>query len=77
MIWGEYAEWTERNCVRSRICIYGPRGKRNVARPIKDGMTNGDFHAYHNRQCDVILEGIGDEEEDKRVMIYSKWSVKV
>jgi hypothetical protein len=35
-------------------------------------MTKGDFHADHNRQCDVILEGIGDEEEEKRIMSSSK-----
>jgi len=57
MIWGEHTVWTERIRVRSRICSYGPRGKRNVERPIKDGITKGDFRAYHNRHCDVILEG--------------------
>jgi nicotinamide mononucleotide (NMN) deamidase PncC len=40
-------------------------------------MTKGDFRAYHNRQCDVILEGIVDEEEEKRIMSYSKWRVNV
>jgi len=31
----------------------------------------------HKGHCDVILEGIGDEEEEKRIVSYSKWGVKV
>ena len=35
-------------------------------------MTKGDFRADHNRKCDVILAGIGDEEEEKRIMGFGK-----
>jgi len=35
-------------------------------------MTQGDFHTYHNGHCDVILEVIGDEEDETRIVSYSK-----